>query len=131
MERLWRYYSNYQSFRGRMGGLPSWARTILLFAALPGIAAIALSILAFVVSLLALLLLTVPLYQLLRALTGGGSVEGGAAESVETLSGEGPFAPFGDFAAPGRKRVEATVVEPRTEDGPEDSQDDESRVSHG
>ena len=39
MERLWRYYSSYQSVRGRMGGLPAWARTILLIAALPGIAA--------------------------------------------------------------------------------------------
>jgi hypothetical protein len=109
MERLWRYYGSYQSFRGRMGGLPTWARTILLIAALPGIAAIALSILAFVVSLLALLLLTVPLYQLLRALTGGGP-ETDAAGSVQVMSA-GPFAPFGDVVGPGRKRVEATVVE--------------------
>jgi hypothetical protein len=129
MERLWRYYSSYQSFRGRMGGLPTWARTILLIAALPGIAAIALSILAFVVSLLALLLLTVPLYQLLRALTGGGP-ETDAAGSVRVMSA-GPFAPFGDVVGPGRKRVEATVVEPKASGEPEDSQSDESRVSHG
>src|SRR3954462_2330595 len=99
MERLWRYYSSYQSVRGRMGGLPTWARTILLIAALPGIAAIALSILAFIVSLLALLLLTVPLYQLLRALTGGGPATD-AAGSVQVLS-TGPFAPFGEVVGPG------------------------------
>jgi uncharacterized protein (DUF58 family) len=131
MERLWRYYSSYQSVRGRMGGLPAWARTVLLIAALPGIAAIALSILAFIVSLLALLLLTVPLYQLLRALTGGGS-ERDATGSVEVLSGgAGPFSPFGEGAGPGRKRVEATVVEPQPPAAPEDTQSDESRVSHG
>jgi len=129
MERLWRYYSNYQSFRGRMGGLPTWARTILLIAALPGIAAVALSILAFVVSLLALLLLTVPLYQLLRSLTGAGP-ETEEAGSVEVMSG-GPFAPFGDVAGPGRKRVEATVVESEPPVEREDTQSDESRVSHG
>jgi len=131
MERLWRYYGNYRSFRGRMGGLPTWARTILMIAALPGIAAIALSILAFVVSLLALLLLTVPLYRLLRVLTGGGS-EGEADGPGGVLSGDaGPFAPFGDFAAPGRKRVEATVIETQAPVEPEDPQSDESRVSHG
>jgi uncharacterized protein (DUF58 family) len=129
MERLWRYYSSYQSFRGRMGGLPTWARTILLIAALPGIAAIALSILAFVVSLLALLLLTVPLYQLLRTLTAAGP-ETEEAGSVEVMSGD-PFTPFGDVAGPGRKRVEATVVEPKPPVEPDDSQSDESRVSHG
>jgi hypothetical protein len=130
MERLWRYYNSYQSVRGRMGGLPTWARTILLIAALPGIAAIALSILAFVVSLLALLLLTVPLYQFLRALTG--EPETDTAGSVEVMSGGGgPFAPFGDVVGPGRKRVEATVVEPQPPVEPEDTQSDESRVSHG
>src|SRR4051794_41957608 len=127
MERLWRYYTSYKSVRGRMGGLPTWARTILLIAALPGIVAIALSILAFIVSLLALLLLTVPLYQLLRALTG--EPETDAAGSVEVMGGG--FAPFGDVAGPGRKRVEATVVEPEPPVGPEDTQSDESRVSHG
>ena len=129
MERLWRYYSSYQSVRGRMGGLPAWARTVLLIAALPGIAAIALSILAFVVSLLALLLLTVPLYQLLRALTGGPETD--PAGSVEIMSGGGPFAPFGDVVGPGRKRVEATVIEQQPTVEPEDTQSDESRVSHG
>ena len=39
-------------------------------AALPGIVLIALSVLALLVSILALLLLTVPLYRLLGALTG-------------------------------------------------------------
>ena len=93
MERLWRYYSNYQSFRGRMGGLPTWARTILLIAALPGIAAIALSILAFVVSLLALLLLTAPVYSALKSLTSRS-----VTSEMEVIS-------------PGAKRVDVRIVE--------------------
>src|SRR4051794_36142141 len=65
-----------------MAQLPSWARLILMLAALPGIVLIALSILAFLVSLLALLLLTVPLYRVLCAVLGvredaGGVVPGG------------------------------------------------------
>jgi hypothetical protein len=53
-----------------MTQLPAWARLLLTLAALPGIVLIALSILAFLVSLLALLLLTVPLYRFLTALCG-------------------------------------------------------------
>ena len=53
-----------------MSQLPSWARLLITLAALPGIVLIALSILAFLVSLLALLLLTVPLYRFLTALCG-------------------------------------------------------------
>jgi hypothetical protein len=102
MERLWRYYGNVQSLRGEVGGLPGWARSVLLFVALPGIAAIVLSILAFLVSLSALLLMTVPLYRLLKAVTVARTSRQGS--SVEVLAG--------DFPTPGRKRVDATVVEP-------------------
>jgi hypothetical protein len=70
MFRLLNYYAQWQGFRGRMTQLPSWARLLITFAALPGIVLIALSILAFLVSLLALLLLTVPLYRFLTALCG-------------------------------------------------------------
>jgi hypothetical protein len=70
MFRLLNYYSQWQGFRGRMSQLPSWARLLITLAALPGIVLIALSILAFLVSLLALLLLTVPLYRFLTALWG-------------------------------------------------------------
>jgi len=64
---LLEYFGRWQGFKGKAAQLPSWARFILLIAAIPGIALIALSILAFLVSLLALLLLTVPLYRLLCA----------------------------------------------------------------
>ena len=38
MDRLWTYYGNFQSVRGRFGGLPQWARGLVFLAALPGIA---------------------------------------------------------------------------------------------
>ena len=129
MWKLLQYYGKYQSARGVLSDMPGWARALVLLAALPGLALILLSLLAFCVSVLALLLLTVPLYQLLRSLTGAGP-EAEEAGSVEVMSG-GPFAPFGDVAGPGRKRVEATVVEPEPPVEREDTQSDESRVSHG
>lgn len=90
-----RYYGQFQDLRGSLGGLPQWARTIVGIAALPGLILLGLSILAIVVSLLALLLLTVPVYSLLRTLTAGSGV---AREVVES---------------PGAKRVEATIVSDR------------------
>jgi len=112
MERLWRYYGNVQGLRGDVGGLPGWARAVLLVVALPGIAAVALSILAFLVSLSALLLLTVPLYRVLKAVTGGRvsrqESAAGSAGSVEVLASDIP----GLGSIPGRKRVDATVIEP-------------------
>jgi hypothetical protein len=101
MVRVVEYYNRVQGFRGRLTGLPEWARVVLFIAALPGIALIALSILAFLVSLAALLLLTVPLYRLLKLVTGTGEgkVEREGITVVDGTDGEH------------RKRVEATVVE--------------------
>ena len=96
------YYDGFQRVRTGVTGLPEWARLVLFVAALPGIALIALSILAFLVSLAALLLLTVPLYRLLRAATGAGTALERQRDDitvVENVDG-----------AP-RKRVDATVVE--------------------
>ena len=73
-----------------MTGLPSWGRAIVGIFAIPGLVMLALSMVAIVVSLLALLLLTVPVYSVLRRLL--------VAETVE-----GSPSPV--------KRVEATVVE--------------------
>src|SRR4051812_45413849 len=70
MFRLLNYYGQWQGFRGRLTQLPPWARLLVTLAAIPGIVLIALSILAFLVSLLALLLLTVPLFRFLTALCG-------------------------------------------------------------
>ena len=101
MDRFRTYYGSFQSVRGRIGGLPEWAKGLVFLAALPGIALAALSILAFLVSILALLLLTVPVYRLLQVLTGTGG-RPPAGESGEV------FAP----SAGPRKRVESTVIDP-------------------
>ena len=94
------YYNSLQGVRTRLTGLPGWARLMLFIAALPGIALIALSILAFLVSLTALLLLTVPLYRLLKLVTGTGR---DTSEQTQTV--------VDPFAGERRKRVDATVVE--------------------
>jgi hypothetical protein len=70
MFQIFEYYGRYQGVKSQLTTLPGWARAVLLVAALPGIVVASLSILAFVVSLLALLVLTVPVYRLLRILTG-------------------------------------------------------------
>ena len=76
---------------------------MMLIVALPGILLVALSILLLLVSILALLLLTVPAYLLLRGLVGKAAPEHPGAMVVESA----------DIAVgPGRKRVEATVVDP-------------------
>jgi len=61
-----RYFQSYGDVRGRLGGLPSWARGVVALVALPGLVLVGLSIVLFLVSLFALLLLTVPVYRVLR-----------------------------------------------------------------
>jgi hypothetical protein len=112
MVQIFEYYSRFQGMRGRLIGLPGWARGLIFIVALPGIALIALSILALLVSILALLLLTVPLYRVLKALVG-------TSEPVSSPLGQQPISPsdlFGGFAAddltsPGRKKVDVTIIE--------------------
>ena len=100
MFRLLQYYGQWQGFRGRVTQLPGWARLLLTLAAIPGVLLVALSILAFLVSLLALLLCTVPLYRVLKWVTGAGAgVERDDVTVVEGIDVEN------------RKRVEATVIE--------------------
>ena|SRR5688500_16395648 len=106
MFRVVDYSNRFQGVRTGFGGLPSWARGVVFLAALPGIILIALSILAVLVSLLALLLLAVPAYRLMKALTGAGQTEltpGGVV--VEQPRDR-------DYDSPGRKRVEATIIDP-------------------
>jgi hypothetical protein len=102
MFRLLQYYGQWQGFRGRMTQLPAWARLLLTLVALPGIVLIGLSILAFLVSLLALLLLTVPLYRFLTALCGvkpgevvpaGTGGFGPVPEGMEAMIDEGGASP--------------------------------------
>ena len=70
--------------------LPKWARVILFIFTIPGILLVVLSLFALGVSILALLLCTVPVYVLLKKVTG--------------------IRPASDgFASPGARRVEATI----------------------
>jgi len=102
MPRVFEYYTRFGEARAGFGGLPAWARFLLTLAALPGLVLAGLSVLAFVVSLAALLLLTLPLYGLLKVITGQRQRESSEAGIVGST---------GDSDSPGRKRVEATVIE--------------------
>lgn len=90
-----RYAGTFDGYRGYFTKLPQWARFIVGVFAIPGLVLAFLSIVAFLVSILALLLLTVPVYTLLKRLT----------------STPAPTAPADDIASPGVKRVESTIVE--------------------
>ncbi len=102
MTRFVNYYGQFQGFRGQFGGLPPWARTIVGIAAIPGVVLLALSLLAVLVSILALLLLTVPAYRLLSAVTSGGSVR-----SPEARQEPEPYMP-----SSGRRHVDVKVIDP-------------------
>ena len=104
MFKLLEYFGRIQGVRGQMLGLPGWARSLIFVIALPGIALIALSILALLVSILALLLLTVPLYRVLRALAGTAAID------QPTREPEAALFP-GDLTSPGRKKVDVTIIE--------------------
>jgi hypothetical protein len=98
MYNFLQYYGRFQGLKGNVGGLPQWARMVLVIVALPGVVLIGLSIVAFLVSLLALLLLTVPVYRVLKAVC----VRPQKAEQgpVEVSEMGGP-----------RRHVEVTIVE--------------------
>ena len=100
------YVGRLQDIRGRFVGLPAWARALVWLAALPGLALAGLSLLVLAGSILALLLLALPVYTLLK------SVLGGRRDAPDG----GPDGPGEEFASPvgpspGRKRVSATVIE--------------------
>jgi hypothetical protein len=122
MVRVVEYYNQFQGVRTRLTGLPPWARSLIFLASLPGVLLVALSILAFLVSILALLLLTVPLYRLLKLITGvedeNRAVPAGSAGTGFGL--DFGSAGFGspDFGSPGRKRVDATVTDAAANDAP-------------
>ncbi|MBV8781199.1 MAG: hypothetical protein JO353_07360 [Phycisphaerae bacterium] len=105
MIQFQQYFGRVNGLRGTFVGLPSWARTILGIFAIPGLAIMALSIVLFVVSILALFLLVLPVYSLLLRLTG--SSAGGSFGGMTINS------PFGPAFASGTKHVDATVVEPK------------------
>jgi hypothetical protein len=89
------YVGQFNGFRGRLTGLPQWARAIVAIFAVPGILLAGLSLLGFLVSILALLILTVPVYLLLKRLTDPAPVP----DRIEPVPSAGV------------KRVESTIVE--------------------
>ncbi|HEY1683162.1 MAG TPA: hypothetical protein VGG19_00235 [Tepidisphaeraceae bacterium] len=96
MLRFIQYYGKFQTAKGNVTSLPSWSKPLLFVAAIPGIILVLLSILLFMVSILALLLLTVPVYQLVRVLSGMGKTT--PAEVASPI--EAP-----------RRHIDVTIVE--------------------
>ena len=109
MIRVVEYTTRFQDARTRLTGLPGWARGVVLLAAMPGLLLVSLSILAFLVSIAALLLLAVPAYRLMKLVTGAGRT--GAVPSDGVIVEQG-----GAYDSPGRKRVEATIIDPAAVD---------------
>ncbi len=104
MIQILNYYGRFQGMRGKVTGLPFLARLVLVIVALPGLLLLGLSIVAFVVSLFALLVLTVPVYRLLSAVfLPRVEQQQGAWVEPEFMS---PVSP-----APGRRHVEVKIVE--------------------
>ena len=88
------YAGRFRGFRGQIVGLPAWARLLVVLAALPGIVLVGLSLMALIISIIAVLILTVPVYSLLRRLIRPASIP----QDQSPISA-------------GVKRVEATIVE--------------------
>ncbi len=105
-----RYYAGFQSARGGWTSLPRWARQVVGLCAIPGLVLVGLSILLLGVSIVALLLLTVPVYRLLQAVTGTRPTPAPRVDPVVN-----PFASlFGGMPGgptPGRRQVDARVVD--------------------
>ncbi|MGE5609864.1 MAG: hypothetical protein ACM359_11465 [Bacillota bacterium] len=104
MFKLLEYYGRFESVRGSFRQLPAWARLLLLIVATPGIVLLGLSILAFLVSLLALLVLTVPVYRVLMAVAGRAEP---VVEREQPVEAEMP-------PSSGRRHIDVTIIdEPR------------------
>jgi hypothetical protein len=112
MLRLLQYYGKYQNARGALGNMPSWARLLLLVFAIPGIVGIVLSILAFCVSMAALLLLATPVFRLLRWMgVVGQTVSGPDMKATEFIDPAEPM-------TGGANESPTVTVEPFVQDRP-------------
>lgn len=101
MFRFIQYYGQFQDAKGRFGSLPAWAKWPVFIAAVPGVLLALLSIVVLGVSILALLLLTLPTYRLMQVLTGSG---------VRPNNAEAPdFVP--QPPASGRRHIDVKIVE--------------------
>ncbi len=103
MQQAYQYYARFQTARGSFTGLPPWARAIVSLFAIPGIVLLVLSFLGFLVSILALLLLTVPVYRLLSVVTGGRQVGQTQPPATQT--------PLDSMFEPGRRHVDVKIIE--------------------
>jgi hypothetical protein len=74
VSRFSAYVGRFDGLRGKVGGLPGWAKVVVFVFSIPGLILAALSITLFLISILALLVLAAPVYNLLRGMTGGGQV---------------------------------------------------------
>lgn len=99
MTQIFEYYGRYDRLRQTYGRLPSWGRLVVFVFALPGLIGVGLSILALLVSILALLLLCLPVYRLVAALSG-------SDRPVQRSAEETPPPP-----SPGRRHVDVTIIE--------------------
>jgi hypothetical protein len=79
---FFQYYTRFDQVRGTFGRLPPWARFIVGIFAIPGLLLAGLSILLLGVSILALLLLTVPVYRVLKAIAPSEAVGGAMGDDV-------------------------------------------------
>jgi hypothetical protein len=93
MVEFTQYAGRVQNLGGLFTRLPSWARVIVGIFAIPGLVLAALSLLGFLVSILALLILALPVYLVLKRITQPATI------------------PAADVASSGVKRVESTIVE--------------------
>lgn len=107
MLKLLQYYSRYTTVRGNFSGLPGWARLLVGVAAIPGVLLIGLSILALLVSMAALLLLTVPVYRIVQWMSGGRRM----ADQTVTVSTGATYAPKIDPSHKPRRHVDVTIIE--------------------
>ena len=95
------YFGRFQNFRGRVQRLPGWARFVLGILAIPGVLLLSLSILAVLVSIFALLLLTVPAYRLFSAVLVGRPAQ------TEVAAQDG----FVMGPSSGRRHIDVRIVE--------------------
>jgi hypothetical protein len=101
------YYGRFQTMRGRVTKLPGWSRVIIFIFAIPGILLLSLSILAVLVSILALLLLTVPVYRLFAALL----LPQPASRDEIQQGGDFGSAPEFVTSNPNRRHIDVKIVE--------------------
>lgn len=89
---VWNFNAGrFSQWRGNVSSFPRWGMPLLFLAALPGLAIALLSIVLLGASLLALLLLVLPVFKLIRAVSGaGGAASQVPAEAEVTSPGSKP-----------------------------------------